>query len=335
MFCLFWLVYRGLGEAGREAKLRERRLIRIGKTAGEVDANALFAATRILRMAVIVVAALDGDGNRGRVDFGAARFRRLVGDYSRFGFERCVIELFSAFSFIGSALFRSANGYAAPPSISKAWSKKIGWRTTRLRSFDKRPLYVPNSIFTENVVENADRMTNRRIFETFGIRYEDHDKMQAILKDARAMLAAHPEIDPDLIQMANFDKYDAYSLNFFIYALTRKTGWKIPRSQRGCAFPNRRHRQPTRRRIRLSDSHRLLSVGFGHRRRIRRWRRHGRISADARPGDSPTLVAGARFARKRRSPALARANALFARVLRLREGDAARAFDGEARSARR
>ena len=42
--------------------------------------------------------------------------------------------------------------------------EEIGWRLTRIRTFDKRPLYVPNSTFTQISVENPSRMLNRRIY---------------------------------------------------------------------------------------------------------------------------------------------------------------------------
>ncbi|MCB2069634.1 MAG: mechanosensitive ion channel, partial [Ottowia sp.] len=41
--------------------------------------------------------------------------------------------------------------------------EEIGWRLTRIRTFDKRPLYVPNSVFNNIAVENPSRMQNRRI----------------------------------------------------------------------------------------------------------------------------------------------------------------------------
>ena len=44
--------------------------------------------------------------------------------------------------------------------------EQIGWRLTRIRTFDKRPLYIPNAIFTTIAVENPSRMSNRRIYET-------------------------------------------------------------------------------------------------------------------------------------------------------------------------
>ena len=65
--------------------------------------------------------------------------------------------------------------------------ERIGWRSTVVRRFDKRPLYVPNSVFSTVVVENPSRMTNRRIYETIGLRYDDARVVGAITDAVRAV----------------------------------------------------------------------------------------------------------------------------------------------------
>ena len=101
----------------------------------------------------------------------------------------------------------------------------IGWRLTRIRTFDMRPLYLPNSIFTHIALENPSRMTNRRIYETIGIRYDDVDKMAAIIAAVKKMLRAHPDIDPAKIMIVNFNKFAPSSLDFFVYTFTRTSDW--------------------------------------------------------------------------------------------------------------
>ncbi|MBT3432104.1 MAG: mechanosensitive ion channel, partial [Candidatus Thioglobus sp.] len=39
--------------------------------------------------------------------------------------------------------------------------EKIGWRMTRIRTFSKNPVYIPNSIFATIPIETPSRMTNR------------------------------------------------------------------------------------------------------------------------------------------------------------------------------
>ena len=101
----------------------------------------------------------------------------------------------------------------------------IGWRLTRIRTFDKRPTYVPNSIFTSITVENPSRMTSRRIYETIGIRYDDVDKMEDIVKDVKQMLLEHSEIDTHQTMIVNFNKFAPSSLDFFVYTFTKTTQW--------------------------------------------------------------------------------------------------------------
>lgn len=103
--------------------------------------------------------------------------------------------------------------------------EKIGWRSTVIRSFDKRPLYVPNSVFVNIIVQNPSRMSNRRIYETIGVRYDDNARLDRILKETRRLLESHPGIDTDQTIMVNFNAFGASSLDFFIYCLTRTTDW--------------------------------------------------------------------------------------------------------------
>ena len=103
--------------------------------------------------------------------------------------------------------------------------ENIGWRLTRIRTFDKRPLYVPNSIFTNISVENPSRMTNRRIKETMGIRYDDAAKMPVIIEQVKEMLRNHPDIDTSQTLIVNFNSFAASSLDFFIYTFTKTTNW--------------------------------------------------------------------------------------------------------------
>ena len=56
----------------------------------------------------------------------------------------------------------------------------VGWRTTRIRTFDRRPLYVPNANFASLTVENPQRMENRRIYETFSYTLRRHAKSERV-----------------------------------------------------------------------------------------------------------------------------------------------------------
>lgn len=101
----------------------------------------------------------------------------------------------------------------------------IGWRHTRIRAFNKNPIYIPNASFTTIVVENPSRMLFRRIRENIGIRYCDIAKMQIITDEIRAMLDGHEEVDKENPAMAYFVSFGPSSIDFMINALIKNTEW--------------------------------------------------------------------------------------------------------------
>lgn len=101
--------------------------------------------------------------------------------------------------------------------------EKIGWRMTRIRTFNKNPVYVPNSIFATIPIETPSRMTNRQIHEVIGIRYDDIDQMENIIDKVQTLLANHEHIAQDEACRVYFDLFNASSLDFVIWAFSSIT----------------------------------------------------------------------------------------------------------------
>ncbi|MBT3457785.1 MAG: mechanosensitive ion channel family protein [Thiotrichales bacterium] len=101
--------------------------------------------------------------------------------------------------------------------------EKIGWRMTRIRTFNKNPVYVPNSIFATIPIETPSRMTNRQIHEIIGIRYDDIAQMESIIKKVEELLINSENIDNDQPCRVNFDLFNASSLDFVIWAFSSLT----------------------------------------------------------------------------------------------------------------
>ena len=68
-------------------------------------------------------------------------------------------------------------------------------------------------------------MTNRRIYETVGLRYDDADKVSGVVNSVREMLSNHPEIDMNQTLIVNLNSFGPSSLDFFIYTFTKTTDW--------------------------------------------------------------------------------------------------------------
>ena len=104
--------------------------------------------------------------------------------------------------------------------------EKIGWYYTRIRTFERRPLHIPNSVFATTPITNPGQMYNRRIKANISLRYEDLDRIQGITEEVKAMLEQHPDIDHNQIILVNFNAWDASSINMMVYCFTDTTVWK-------------------------------------------------------------------------------------------------------------
>lgn len=98
--------------------------------------------------------------------------------------------------------------------------EEIGWYMTRIRNFEKRPIYVPNAIFTKMIVHTPERMTHRRFSETIGLRYSDMGSMKSVIKDIKEMFHSHPDIDHSFSSNAFFSAFGPTSLDINISAYT-------------------------------------------------------------------------------------------------------------------
>ena len=101
--------------------------------------------------------------------------------------------------------------------------EKIGWRMTRIRTFNKNPVYVPNGIFATIPIETPSRMTNRQIYEVIGIRYDDIEQMESIIEKVQELLAKSEHIDHKEPCRVYFDLFNASSLDFVIWAFSSST----------------------------------------------------------------------------------------------------------------
>lgn len=97
----------------------------------------------------------------------------------------------------------------------------IGWYLTRVRTWDKRPLYIPNSRFSTLIVENGSRMDNRRIVHTLHLRLEDVPVVKKIVTEMGQVLMQHPGLDPKQHRMVYVDSFDDYSIRVWFSCYTK------------------------------------------------------------------------------------------------------------------
>ncbi|HIP12547.1 MAG TPA: mechanosensitive ion channel family protein [Arcobacter sp.] len=102
----------------------------------------------------------------------------------------------------------------------------IGLRTTKIRTFEKSLITLPNQILANQPVENFSRRGIRRIKFRVGLTYDTSSvNIQKIVEEIRIMLQSHSKIAQDATMLVRFDRFEDSSLSIFIYTFTSTSNW--------------------------------------------------------------------------------------------------------------
>lgn len=193
-----------------------------GKT---VDKTLVHALSQLLTISVIITGILVGMQLFGVPISGLLAFGGIGGAGIAFASKDLLANFFGGIIIYLDRPFKVGDWIRSPDRNIEGTVEYIGWRLTRIRTFDKRPLYVPNGTFLTISVENPSRMTNRRIRTLIGVRYNDASKIATLTQSIEAMLREHPEIDTRQTLMVNLTEFAASSLNILVYTFTKTTNW--------------------------------------------------------------------------------------------------------------
>ncbi len=103
--------------------------------------------------------------------------------------------------------------------------EEIGFRSTRVRTFARTLVNVPNSILANMVIDNIDARSKRRIKMRIGITYATSThKMQLAIEGIEKILREHPGVDQEY-SLVKFDNFDDSALSIFLYYFSASKVW--------------------------------------------------------------------------------------------------------------
>jgi len=192
----------------------------------KIDQTTINALGRVVRIAIVVTAVLVGLDTLGFNIAGLMAAGGIGGLAIGLASKDMLANFFGGVTVYIDRPFGIGDWILLKEKGIEGVVEDIGWRQTTIRKFDKRPVYVPNAVFTTASVENPSRMTHRRIYETIGLRYKDIAQMETITDAVREMLLKHPDIDEQQTLMVQFNAFNQSSVDFFIYCMTHTVNWQ-------------------------------------------------------------------------------------------------------------
>ena len=143
--------------------------------------------------------------------------------------QHILANYFGGIVVLSDGHFRVGDWIYSPDRDIEGIVEYIGWRSTHIRTFDRRMLYVPNATFSSIIVINSSRMTNRRISDTINIRYEDAPLLDKILEEINLMLQKHPSLDKSRRLATHFTEFGPFSIKLTLLVFTYTIDWQTYR----------------------------------------------------------------------------------------------------------
>lgn len=217
--CVTWFLLRFIGQVARNVVASRQ------SRGEEFDLTTVDALGKLARLVTVVVAVLTVAQTLGFQVTGLLALGGVGGIAVGFAAKDLLANFFGGLTIYLDRPFSVGEWIRSPDKSIEGTVEYISWRHTRIRAFNKNPIYVPNAVFTSIVVENPSRMSHRRIKETIGLRYDDFAVIAPVVADIDAMLRAHPGIDPTQTLIVRFNQFGPSSLDIMIYTFTRTTAW--------------------------------------------------------------------------------------------------------------
>ncbi|OIO69585.1 MAG: hypothetical protein AUJ58_05470 [Zetaproteobacteria bacterium CG1_02_55_237] len=103
--------------------------------------------------------------------------------------------------------------------------EEIGFRSTRIRTFEHTLVNVPNSLLANMVIDNIDARSKRRIKMRIGLTYSTTtEQMQQAIEGIETILLNHPGVDQHF-KLVKFDEFADSSLSIFLYYFSASKEW--------------------------------------------------------------------------------------------------------------
>lgn len=221
-FTIFWTFYRCVGPL---SFVLDRAITSVG---GEGMAATLKNfAVRLIRVIITVLGAAailqEWDFNIGAVLGGLG----LIGMAVAFGAQNLISNLFGGVAIFLDKIF--VEGEWIKTNDIEGTVETVGFRTTKIRRFDKALVTVPNSGLADTAVTNFSRMTNRRIYWMVGLEYRTtNEQLKQVVDGLNDYIRNNDDFETDPAKVSTLihaDSFNNSSIDIMLYCFTTTTKW--------------------------------------------------------------------------------------------------------------
>jgi MscS family membrane protein len=133
-------------------------------------------------------------------------------------------------------IFGSLNIFLDKPFVVGDWIvtgdvegivEDVGFRCTRIRTWKRTQVSIPNSVIVNQTIENFSRRPRQRISITIGVKYgTPPEKLERLIERMREIIMEHPHTAKDAFQV-HLSQFDPSSLGIFVYFFIDSPDWEL------------------------------------------------------------------------------------------------------------
>lgn len=185
-----WLIFRFVNRWGEWSRTRAR------SSSGYRSGAILILGQRILKALVVIIALFVVFSIFGFDMTTVVAGLGISGVVVAFAAQKTLENLFGGVSVLGDEVIRVGETCRIGERVGAV--EDISLRSTRIRTLERTELSVPNGELASMNVENLSRRDKWLFEETIGLRCDTlAEQLRTLLKDIRALLDAHPQVDMD------------------------------------------------------------------------------------------------------------------------------------------
>jgi len=103
--------------------------------------------------------------------------------------------------------------------------EEVGFRSSRIRTFDTSVYHIPNSQLAELIINNKEARKLRRYMTTIGVRYDTPpDMLQKFIEGIKELILKHPNTDKEKLNV-EFEAFGSSSLNILVNVYFVRPDW--------------------------------------------------------------------------------------------------------------
>lgn len=195
------------------------------RTDNTLDDQLVPLVNRAARVAIGILAALLILQNMGYSITGLIAGLGVGGLAVALAAQKTLSDLFGSVMLLSDRPFLVGDWIKSPDENIEGIVERIGFRSTRIRTFEKTLISVPNSRLADFIIDNIARRSMRRVWITVGVTYDTTSaQMREAVGGIENVLRQNREVNQDFF-LVYFTDFGSSSLDIMVYYFTNTTVW--------------------------------------------------------------------------------------------------------------